>query len=331
MLRRLLLAVLCALCAAPTAAHANVLLPPAGKVLTGVAMGYELDDFTRRVGHRPYVWEHCVTVDRSYQWALKLAAAQDTRILLHLSTAPGGQDSPGTIAPRAIARGASDRWLLGLRAALVDFGRPAYVRPFGEMNNCHNAYAPLNCNGSSRGASHSARSLIAAHRRITLIMHGGRRASINQRLGRLRLPKLRGGFVPEELPKAPIATVWSPMTGGSPMIAALDPARFFPGRRWTDWVGTSFYSRFPNFRYLTPFYQRFSARQRLPFMFAEWAMWSNGDPGFVRRLLAWTHAHPRTKMLVYNQGKRADGPFRLQRFLGAARALRDGLNHRAFR
>ena len=133
-----------------------------------------------------------------------------------------------------------------------------------------------------------------------------------------------------DLAPAPIAMVWSPMTGGSPMISALDPARFWPGRRWMDWVGTSFYSKFPNFQYLTPFYERFSARQRLPFMFAEWGMWGNGDPGFVRRLLSWTLAHRRTRMLVYNQGNRTDGPFRLRRYPAAARALRQGLGHRRF-
>ena len=328
---RILPLLACLMCAIPaTARAADPQLPPAGKVLAGVAMGHELDDFTRRTGHRPDVWEHFVTIKRSYRWAVALADAADTRLLLHLSTAPGGQDAPGTISPRAIARGGADHWLLALRRSLADVGRPAYIRPFGEMNNCHNAYAPLSCNGASRGASHSARALIAAHRRITLIMHGGRRDAINRTLARLRLPRLRG-FVPQELPEARIATVWSPMTGGSPMIAALDPSRFWPGRRWTDWVGTSFYSRFPNFRFLTPFYERFAARQRKPFMFAEWAMWSNGDPGFVRRLLAWTHTHRRTRMLVYNQGKRTDGPFRLRHFPAAARALRAGLNHRVFR
>jgi hypothetical protein len=115
------------------------------------------------------------------------------------------------------------------------------------------------------------------------------------------------------------------MTGGSPLVAALDPAHFWPGRRWVDWVGTSFYSKFPRFSGLSGYYQRFAVRYRLPFMFAEWAMWDNGDPGFVRAVLNWTRSHRRTRMLVYNQGKRTNGPFRLRRFPSAAGALRHGL------
>jgi hypothetical protein len=159
-------------------------------------------------------------------------------------------------------------------------------------------------------------------------MRGESFAAINAQLRGLGQHRLRAPAVP--LVPARIAMVWSPMTGGSPMVSALDPARFWPGRRWVDWVGTSFYSRYPTFHYLTPFYERFAQRYRRPFMFAEWAMWENGDPGFVRQVLAWTHAHRRTRMLVYNQGKDPDGPFRLARFPSAAQALRDGLAGRKF-
>lgn len=41
---------------------------------------------------------------------------------------------------------------------------------------------------------------------------------------------------------------------GTRVIAALAPQVFWPGRRHVDWVGTSFYSRFPNFHFLEPFY-----------------------------------------------------------------------------
>jgi hypothetical protein len=311
------------------AAHARPAsnLPPEGKVFTGVAMGYELGDFIRRTGQAPSVWEHFVAFGQSPRWAIRLAAGRRTRIMLALSTARA-QDAPGHITPAQVAAGRGDRWLVGLRRALGELGGPAYVRPFGEMNNCHNAYAPLSCSGTSRGRSHSTRSLIRAWKRIAVIMRGTGGESIDAQLTRLRLPRLRANA--GDLPPAKVALVWSPMTGGSPLIGALDPARFWPGRRWVDWVGTSFYSKFPRFGPLSTYYQRFSVRYRLPFMFAEWAMWENGDPGFVHRLLRWTRSHPRTRMLVYNQGKRADGPFRLRRFPGAAKALRRGLRARLF-
>lgn len=313
--------------AIPQSAGAVTLLPPNGKIFSGVAMGSEVGDFARRTGRAPAVWEQFVAFDRPYQWAIDLAEGAGTRLMLSLSTAQG-QDQPGSISPGEIAAGRGDRWLLALREDLAVFGDPVYLRPMGEMNNCRNAYAPLRCNGRSRGADHSAAALIAAWRRIATIMRGRDGDRIDQGLRALGQPGLRAAA--GALGAARIALVWSPMTGGSPMIGALDPGRFWPGRRWTDWVGTSFYSRYPAFHYLTPFYQRFAERYRKPFMFAEWALWENGDPGFVREVMAWTRAHPRTRMLVYNQGKDPAGPFRLSRFPAAALALRDGLGARSF-
>jgi hypothetical protein len=312
--------------AIPHAAFAVTLLPPAGRVLTGVAMGRDLSDFTRRAGRAPAVWEQFVAFDHPYRYAIDLAERAGTRLLLHVSTAPG-QDRPGTLSPGAIAAGQGDRWLLSLRADLAAFGRPVYLRFLGEMNNCHNAYAPLDCGARSRGPRYSARAFVAAWRRTAVIMRAAGAEDIDAGLRALGQPALRGS-AGDAAPR--VAMVWSPMTGGSPMVAALDPGRFWPGRRWTDWVGTSFYSRFPNFRWLTPFYERFSQRPGLPFMFAEWALWENGDPGFVRRMLSWTRSHRHTRMLVYNQGKRSDGPFRLGRYPAAAHALRRGLGSKLF-
>jgi hypothetical protein len=322
-LSRILPSLVCAIAVGiPQSAGAAPLLPPPGKVFTGVAMGYELSDFVRRVGHKPAVWEQFVSFGKSYSWAVKLAEQQSTRLMLALSTAPS-QDQPGSISPGEIAAGRADRWLVGLRRDLGNFGAPVYLRFLGEMNNCHNAYAPLNCSGSSRGARYSARSFVKAFRRVAAIMRGDSAQQIDARLRRIHAPALRVGA--EALPPAQIAMVWSPMTGGSPMVGALDPARFWPGRQWTDWIATSFYSKFPRFDWLSTYYARFAARYRLPFMFAEWAMWENASPGFVRQVLGWTRSHHRTRMLVYNQGKRTNGPFRLEQFPAAASVLRHGL------
>jgi hypothetical protein len=271
------------------------------------------------VGQRPSVWEQFIAFDGGYSWAIRLAEEHDTRLMLALSTAPS-QDQPGTISPGAIAAGRGDRWLVGLRRALGRFGAPVYLRFLGEMNNCHNAYAPLNCNGSSRGAGHSTRAFLRAWKRVATIMRGADGEEIDAALRRLGLPALKADA--GRLAPAQVAMVWTPMTGGSPLIAALDPSRFWPGSRWVDWVGTSFYSKFPRFSGLSRYYARFAQRHRKPFMFAEWARWENG---FVRQVLSWTRAHRRTKMLVYNQGKRSDGPFRLRRFPAAASVLRQGL------
>jgi hypothetical protein len=120
------------------------------------------------------------------------------------------------------------------------------------------------------------------------------------------------------------------MTGGSPMIAALAPAVYWPGSRYVDWVGTSFYSRFPNFHLLEPFYQRFAVARRKPFAFAEWAMWGADDARFTRRLFSWVGSHPRVRMMQYNQGDRADGPFRLRRYPRSAAVMRAALRSPRF-
>jgi hypothetical protein len=60
-------------------------------------------------------------------------------------------------------------------------------------------------------------------------------------------------------------------------------------------------------------------------VFGEWAMWGGDDPGFVSQLFGWARSHPRTRMLMYNQGMTSGGPFRLSRYPGSARALRAAL------
>lgn len=57
-------------------------------------------------------------------------------------------------------------------------------------------------------------------------------------------------------------------------------------------------------------------------MFGEWALWGADDPGFVDSLFGWVGTHPRTRMLIYNQGIQTGGPFRLSWYPRAAHELR---------
>jgi hypothetical protein len=79
------------------------------------------------------------------------------------------------------------------------------------------------------------------------------------------------------------------------------------------------YGKYPNFSGLTEFYNAFP---RQPFVFGEWALWGADAPGFVDSLFSWVGAHPRARMLIYNQGVQAGGPFRLAWYPRAARELR---------
>jgi hypothetical protein len=114
------------------------------------------------------------------------------------------------------------------------------------------------------------------------------------------------------------------MTAGSPDIAANGPDAYWPGGAYVDWVGTDFYSSFPNFPGLDRFYAtpRYAAK---PFVFGEWAMWGRDDASFMQRFFSWVAAHPRVRMLAYNQGNHPTSPFRLYRYPKAARVMRAAL------
>jgi hypothetical protein len=141
------------------------------------------------------------------------------------------------------------------------------------MNNCDLAYSSHDCSGRRRDAQHAPKRFKQAWKRVVTIMRGGSLASVNRRLKAMRLPAVRGPLASEQLPRPQVAFLWSPMTGGSPMISALRPQVFWPGSRFVDWVSTSFYSalsELPLPRALLPALRR---RYRKPFAFGEWAMW----------------------------------------------------------
>ena len=320
-LRCALATVLCLLLLAGPA-RADALLPPAGKACHGVTGGGDLGDFVARAHAQPAVRGQWVQWGESHEYAFRRAGGDGARVMLHISTARG-QGMAGRISPGRIARGHGDDYLLALNRRLDAHDGPAYLRLMGEMNNCDNAYAALDCSGSRRSADHSARRFKQAWRRAVLVVRGGEVRRIDARLRSLGLPPVDTDE--DALPTPRVAFVWSPMTGGSPMVPALAPGVYWPGGDYVDWVGTSFYSRFPNFHFLEPFYRRFAVGERKPFAFAEWAMWGSDDPAFARRLFAWVGTHERVRMLQYNQGENPSGPFRLRRFPRAAAVIRRGL------
>lgn len=303
-----------------TDAHAAPHVPEPGKVFYGLTDGDSFTDFEQRTGKRPAVWQQWLQWDGSMEYAFTRARQGRTRLMLHISTA-AGQNAAGRISPGEIARGKGDDYLLRLGRRLAEHGAPVYLRILGEMNNCDNAYASHDCNGRRRDADHAAGRFKQAWKRMVLILRGGTVAEIDARLNGLGMPPVDTHDATLQAPQ--VAFVWSPMTGGSPMIPALRPQVFWPGAKWVDWVGTSFYSRFPNFHFLEPFYKQFAVRYRKPFAFAEWAIWGADNPSFVKRLFAWTKSHKRTRMMLYNQGKNPVGPFRLRHFPRAEQALRN--------
>ena len=155
----------------------------------------------------------------------------------------------------------------------------AYIRPLGEPNRCLNVYASYDCGGALRGAEHRPYWYRQAFRRIYILVHGGGKlAKIDSRrragLGRDREAN-RVRRSPPALPKGPGRGALEPAPAGSPSVRWNRPERFYPGRAYTDWDGTDFYSDYPDWKSLNRLYDRFRGR---PFVLTEWGVAGRDDP-----------------------------------------------------
>jgi hypothetical protein len=292
--------------AAPAGARAGALLPPPGKAFAGVTGGYTIDSFERETGSHPAVFQFFSSFGGSMEYMFDGAEAGRSRLAIHISTLRDGRE---VITPRGIGRGDGDAYLVKLSERIAESGNPVYIRLMSEMNGHWNPYCAFDASGRSRGAAHTTAWFRRAWRRTVLIVRGGHVAAIDARLRRMNLPPLQTERT--ELPRPQVAFMWVPQVAGAPDTRGNSPRAYWPGKRWVDWVGTDFYSKFPNWSGLERFYRQFRSK---PFVFAEWALWDRDDPGFVRRLFGWSRSHKRVRMLLYNQGKESPGTFRLSRY-----------------
>ncbi len=292
-------------------ARAQPFLPPSGKVFAGVA-GQPLSSYVAAVGKHPPVYQEFVAWGQYLPGITADASRARARLMIHITTAYGAGEA---ITPGGIAQGRGDAWLIGLAQAIFDSGNVTYIRLMAEMDGSWNPYSAYNSDGSPRDRAHSTSAFRQAWKRVTLIMRGGSLRHIDAVLHRLGMPPLHARG---DLPQPSVAMLWVPQVAGSPAVAGNQPRDYWPGSAWVDWVGTDFYGKYPNFSGLTAFYDAFGAQ---PFMFGEWALWGSDDPGFVDALFGWIGAHPRTRMLIYNQGVRTGGPFRLSWYPRAAKEL----------
>ncbi len=293
-------------------ASAKAYLPPPGQVFQGVA-GQPISSYTRAVGKHPAVYEVFAAWGEYLPGIFQDAANAQARLMIHITTASGSQE---IISPQGIANGRGDAWLIALCDAMAASHQVTYVRLMAEMDGHWNPYSAYNSDGSSRGAAHSTAAFRRAWKRVTLILRGGSLAHINSELARLHMPRLHWSG---DLPRPKVAMLWVPQSAGAPDIQGNQPIAYWPGQRWVDWVGTDFYSKFPNFTGLSALYDEFPGE---PFVFGEYALWGSDDSGFVDQLFGWVRSHPRARMLIYNQGNNPEGPFRLSLYPSAAGALR---------
>lgn len=292
-------------------------VPPAGEVLSGET-GVSPAAFQQQVGKHVAVFGFFGSWGGEFGSLLSYVRSLRSRLLLHLSTDVGYGASAGEeVTPAQIARGQSDGYLVKLCKELASSAAPVYLALLPEMNQANNAYSAFNPNGSSRGPANSTGAFRQAWRRVVLIIRGGAIHAIDKRLHALGLPSL--GIPIAVLPRPKVSFMWAPQTAGTPDTPANSPAAYYPGGAYVDIVGTDFYSAFPNFAGLQSLYAAYSSK---PFGFNEWAMWKNGDPGFVRQLFGFVRSHRRVALMAYNEGLSPTGPFRLERFPAATAELR---------
>lgn len=304
---------------------ARTLPPPKGKIFQGVTDTGEAEhfwDFARAVGRKPAVIHTFHPWGNSFRQALPRWRKTKARPMLHITTRTDA--GAEIITPLQIANGKGDDYLLRLNRAFHNSRTPAYLRPMGEPNRCKNLYAGVDCSGSVRGGSYSFEYYRAAFRRIaTIVRGGGKRGKINAKLRKIGLPKIqkvRGvKKLPRRIPGAAVSMVWSPLPDGAPGVYANRPKSYWPGSRWVDWVGTTFDSRYSNWKHLKRFYQTWAEGKDKPMVLAEW--WLGGDdPRFVKRLFAFMKRHSKAKMMVFYQDFGSSNSFRIQNFPRARRA-----------
>jgi hypothetical protein len=286
-----------------------LLLPPPDHIYAGVTGGLTVNAFEQQTGRHPSVFQFFTNLGSDPAWPFARAAASRTRPMLHISTMNGSGRE--IVTPAQIAAGREDRWLVRLNRAITS---PTYIRLMAEMDGHWNAYCAYGPNGRPRGRAHSTAAFRAAWRRVVIIVRG---RDVGANLRRAHLAPLRADAT--ALHSARVAFLWVPQVAGAPHVPGNAPRAYWPGARYVDWVGTDFYSKFPNFNGLERFYDAFAGK---PFAFGEWALWGRDDPAFVHRLFAWMRHHPRVRMAMYNQGNNGGGPFRLKRYPRARRALR---------
>jgi len=347
----LLLATICVglSASAATQAAGSRFIPPHHRIFHGVTdtgMRKDFRVFNRRVG------AHSALLQSFGRWGGKHLVAglhhwrkTQTRGVLSLSTAPGGK--PERIAPRQIARGRGDRYILRLGRTIAKSGQVVYVRLFPEMNGSWNPYSAFNADGSSRGGSHSTHAFRNAWRRIVTIARGGKRRAINHRLVELGMPRIYRADsnddpiyaqrrVPRVVPRPRIAFMWVPQTIGSPQVAGNAPGDYWPGGRYVDWIGADIYSKFATPSVWSAFKSFYShwgnpKRHHWPFVVGEYSPWDNDYRGtFTRRLLDWALEHRRVRALLYYRSVTANNPFDINHWPQARMVLRHKLNHRRF-
>lgn len=316
-------------------APALTLVPPKGVTYFGVSdrgSVAEFDEFAGLVNHHPAVLQTFHPYGNSLNEALSRWSDTKTRPMLAIST-QDDQTLQELITPKQIATGVGDNYLLQINGTFAKNDVHGYIRPLGEPNRCLNPWTAIACDGTPRGGDYTQSWYKKAFRRIAIIVRGGGTLEeINARLNAAGVRGLnrQGKPNPGKLAAAPVAMVWSPLPGGSPIAPGNYPGNYWPGSDYVDWVGTDFYSKYPVWRNLNHFFNQDRYKGK-PFMLSEWAVAGIDDPKFIKSVIGWARKRPRVRMLAYYRGFGEDGNvYRLGLYPKTTAALKRRLRQARF-
>ena len=318
--------------AKPAKVHAKAaaFAPPKGKLFAGVSDTGQTSDFReyqRQTGAHPAVLQSFESWGYIPTEAVRRWRETRTRGMLSLSTGPcWGCDA--VISNESIAEGKGDRYIVDLAKALAEHERPTYIRLLPEMNGYWNPYGAFHGSGERRPDRYSTANFKRAWKRFVLIVRGGKRVEINRRLKRLKMPPI-SAKTKRSLPRPKVAFAWVPQATGTPNVKGNQPADYFPGYAFVDWVGADVYGKFPSLQGLQSLYRK---HPKAPFMIGEWSPWNRDDPGFVESMLRWVSKHGRTKLVVYYQGfgERSVNEFEISDYPKSQKTLKRRLNSKRF-
>jgi hypothetical protein len=279
------------------AALALVLAAPpsagAARPLLGVFGG--IDRFQAISGQRSHAGH--VILGWNQRLTPRLLARLGPMPLIGLKMGPPGREA---ITPRDVALGRGDAYLIALNQAVAAWGRPIYLRPFGEMNGHWNTYCAYRANGTLKGPSHSTRMFRKAFARVYLILHGGPAAAVDAGLRRLGLPALGRGLPSNPLPA--VRVIWNPQGYGSPDVPGNSAQAYYPGDAYVDVVGNDLY-------YIGR-KAEWAANERLyrahpgkPYAFVEWGLWGLDAPGFIQQMARFVRTHGRVELVAWFNGR----------------------------
>lgn len=295
----------------PASAHAATYAPPPGHVFNSGVGGYDPgspEAFGRQAGKHPAVYQYFIEWRArrpDVHWLeglLQNTQRARSRVMLSVST------KTTRLSPRSIASGDGDGFLLALNRLLTEHGNPTYLRLLSEMNNGSNPYSAYTLGGRSRGRAYSTAQFKRAWRRAVLVIRGGAVATLDRKLARLHMPPVRTGE--DALGRPKVAFVWVPLAYGNPEIARNHPKHWWPGSRYVDWVGTTWYSPYLAVRAIDSFY-RYPLWRRKPFAFGEYGVWGAESPRFLKLFFGFVRSHRRVKLISYYQSANLEREFRL--------------------